>query len=73
MNTYTLTPEQKDWLQNLINTLPDGELKTGVQYWINNVPENVTEVQLNSLVNYWFQNTKWFEQVKSWSNWVKGI
>lgn len=72
MNTYNLTQEQKNWLQDLINILPDGELKTGVQYWLNHMPDNVTEVQLNSLLNYWFTNTQYFEQVRLFTQWVEG-
>lgn len=68
---YPLTQDEKDWLQQLIDLLPNGNLKTQCQYFLDHAPENISDAQINAAINI-FEDSAYYEQMQEWGEWVKG-
>ncbi len=46
---YTFTAEQKQWLNDYINALPESPTKAAIRLWINTVGDSVTDSELDAL------------------------
>ncbi len=69
--TYTVTQDQKDWLQEWIDIMPTGAHKTAAQNWLNDAT-TVTDAQLNTLQSVFVDNQSMADECAAFVAWVKG-